>query len=188
MSAFRVDQWAPLLVLGLVAAGTSWLVRISEPPEARQAVESSTSPDMIVDRFTLQRFDAHGRRQYVFTADEMRHFAAPERTALTAPTLLFLGGDAPIRAQANAGIVSADGDTVRLEGNVLMVRDATPLRASATLQTEAMTIWPETERVAGDQAVRYIESGDELLAGSFQADNMAATLELSGGIVANFTR
>ncbi|MCB1890010.1 MAG: LPS export ABC transporter periplasmic protein LptC [Rhodocyclaceae bacterium] len=188
MSTSRVDTWAPLIVLGLVAGATSWLVRISEPPEVPTVVEDGSAPDMIVDRFTLQRFDASGRRQYVFTAQEMRHFLTPERTTLVRPELLFLGGESPVRAHSETGTVSADGESVRLEGEVQMLRDATRERASATLQTEAMTIWPETERVAGDRTVRYTEGSDELLAGRFAADNLAEVLELGDGVTANFTR
>ncbi len=188
MSASRAERWLPLVALGIVAAGTSWLVRVSQPPEAREVVESGDTPDMIVDRFTLQRFDAAGRRQYIFSAEEMRHFMTPERTTLLRPELLFLGGEAPVRARADTGTVSADGESVHLKGKVQMLRDATQDRASASLQTDAMTIWPETEQVAGDQTVRYTEGSDELRAGRFRADNMAAVLELGDGVTANFTR
>lgn len=188
MRSGHFERWLPLVALAVIAAGTSWLLRISEPPREKGVSDNGNSPDMIVDRFTLQRFDASGKRQYVFSASEMRHFTQPERTELVQPELLFLGGEAPVRAEARKGTVSADGERVQLEGEVMLSRSATQLRAAATLQTEALTVWPESERVAGVVPVRYSEGDDELVAGSFSADNMAEALELGDGVTATFTR
>ncbi|MCB1928261.1 MAG: LPS export ABC transporter periplasmic protein LptC [Rhodocyclaceae bacterium] len=182
------EQIVIVLVLLLLAAGTSWLVRVAEPDDVPEAESSTNTPDMLVERFTLQRFDAHGRRQYVFSAARMRHYAAPERTELDHPELLFLGGEAQIQAQAIRGTVSEDGETVRLSGDVVMSRAALPDRPAATLTTQALTVWPETERVAGRVPVRYEEGRDVLVAGRFDADNLVGELRLGDGITATFRR
>ncbi|MCB1908388.1 MAG: LPS export ABC transporter periplasmic protein LptC [Rhodocyclaceae bacterium] len=183
-----LEQFMIVLVLALLAGGTSWLVRVSEPDESPSAEDSSDSPDMMVERFTMQRFDDEGRRQYVFSAARMRHYAAPERTDLDHPELLFLGGEAPMRAEAIRGTVSADGDTVELSGDVVMSRAALPGRPPATLTTQALTVWPESERVAGRVPVRYEEGRDVLVAGRFDADNLVGELRLGDGITATFRR
>ncbi|MCB1915592.1 MAG: LPS export ABC transporter periplasmic protein LptC [Rhodocyclaceae bacterium] len=182
------EQFVIVLVLGLLAAGTSWLLRVAEPDEPPAAEGLTNTPDMMVDRFTLQRFDVDGRRQYVFSAAHMRHYASPERTELDRPELLFLGGEAPVRAEAIRGTVSADGETVRLSGDVVMSRAALPSRPAATLTTQALTVWPESERVAGRVPVRYEEGRDVLVAGRFDADKLAGELRLGDGVTATFRR
>ncbi len=188
MRRSRLEQFLTIVVLALLAAGTSWLLRIAEPDRERTEMLPDASPDMVVDHFTMQRFDPTGRRQYVFSARQMRHFTAPERTELDQPQLLFLGKEVPVKAQAVRGHVSANGDVVTLEGDVVLWRNATPERDGATLTTEALTVWPETERVQGRVPVRYEEGADVLVAGRFSADNLAATLHLGDGVTATFTR
>jgi len=188
MRRSRLEQFLTIIVLALLAAGTSWLLRVSEPDRERADTLPDASPDMIVDHFTMQRFDPTGRRQYVFSARQMRHFTVPERTELEHPELLFLGGEVPVTAKAAEGRVSADGEVVTLQGDVVLWREAMTERAAATLTTEALTVWPETERVEGRVPVRYQEGTDVLIAGRFSADNLAATLQLADGVTATFRR
>ena len=178
----------PLIALGAFAAATSWLDRIAKPPTEAQRDGASNSPDMIVEGFTLQRFDHSGRQQYTFSADQMRHFTLPERTELVEPRLRMFGATEGATARARSGSVSASGETVRLEGDVVVERGASADRAAATLLTEALTLWPETERAAGDRPVRYIEGLSEIDAGSFTADHLNGTIQLGGGVVARIAR
>ena len=180
----RLYKIYPLLGLGLFAAATSWLVRIAQPPADAEEPVASTSPDMIVDDFTLKRFDVEGQQQFVFSAVEMRHFEFPERTELSRPHLLFMGHDAPIEARAERGTASKDGDTLYLEGDVIVTRAALADRPAATLRTEALTVWPENERVAGTVPVIYEAGPNRITAGRFSADNLQGTLQLEGGVTA----
>lgn len=184
----RLHYLYPIIALGTLAAATSWLARITQPPAEADRKSASTLPDMVVENLTLQRFDATGRQQYVFSASEMRHFAVPEHTVLSRPELLFLAGSAPVAATATQGTVSADGESVLLEGNVVVTREASEERPAAQLETEALTVWPDTEKVTGNLPVRYAEGSDLVVAGRFVADNLAGTLELDGGLKATFNR
>lgn len=178
----------PIVALGFFAAATSWLDRIAQPPGDGSARPASSSPDMLVDAFTLRRFNPAGEQQFIFRATAMRHYAAPERTELEMPRLLFLGSAAPMAARAMKGTVSADGEAVHLQGEVVVTRDAHPGHPEAVLRTEAMTIWPETEQVAGDVTVHYEAGPNRLTAGNFRADNLNDTLQLGGGVAATVHR
>lgn len=184
----RLYKIYPLLALGVFAAATSWLDRIAQPPDTLRREAASASPDMTVEQFTLQRFDQKGHQQFIFSAAGMRHFAVPDRTEIEQPALVFLGRDAPVNARALRGTVSEDGETVHLAGDVVVTRAADSRRKAAELRTEALTVWPETERVVGEVTVHYAEGPNRITAGNFSADNLDDTLQLGGGIHATLTR
>lgn len=186
----RLHYLYPVVALGAFAALTSWLERIAQPAEMPDAAVVSRAPDMMVDHFSLQRFDGRGRQQYVFSAESMRHFAQPERTELTRPELLLLRGSAPVLANAQRGRISQDGNTVTLEGSVRIVRNASPDLPEGTLSTDAMTLWPEQGRAEGHVQVRYSEGESHLVAGRFVAERLedAFELDLGDGVSATLYR
>lgn len=182
----RAHHLFPVIALALVGALTTWLDRIAQPLPGDPGQAAASAATMRVESFTMRRFDAQGIQQYTFSAEAMRHFEAPERTEIDQPRLVFLGREAPVRASALRGTVSANGESVELTGEVKVVRAATATRGAALLSTEALTLWPDTERVAGDRPVSYLEGRSEVHAGRFVADNLDLTLQLAGGVTATF--
>lgn len=178
----------PLIALALLAAVTMWLERVSRPDVQTTPTALSTGPDMTVERMSVHRFDLQGRLQYALSAEAMQHFPGDDRTDLTQPRLHFYAVDGASKASADRGSVGSNGETVLLSGNVVVVRDATAARPQAEIRTEALTIWPDAEKVESGAPVTYIEGPSTVRAATLSADNLRGSLQLGGGVKATFAR
>lgn len=178
----------PVIALGVLAAVTLWLERVSRPVEQLRPVAASTGPDMVVESFSVHRFDPAGRLQYELSARTMRHFPLDGRTDLDEPKLRFYGTDRTSHASAATGSVSANGERVLLEGNVIVVREAVAGKPQGEIRTESLIVWPDTEKVESATPVAYREGTNTVTAATLSADNLRGSLQLGGGVKATFSR
>lgn len=188
MRADTLHRLFPVVALGALAAVTLWLERISRPVEQSVPVAASSGPDMVIERFSVHRFDSAGRLQYELSARTMRHFPLDGRTDLDEPKLRFYGVDRTSHASATTGSVSTNGERVLLEGNVIVVREASAGKPQGEIRTEALTIWPDTEKVESAVPVSYREGTNTVTAATLSADNLRGNLQLGGGVKATFSR
>jgi lipopolysaccharide export system protein LptC len=158
----------PLLlagVLALLGVGAWWLI---EPePEPRDDTQPRPRvPDHVVSAFTSIETDDTGRPERRLVAATLWHFVAEEITELALPRLsLYQTDGPPWQVEARSGLLLEGGDEVRLEGDVVISREAGSNTRPVTLETNALTIWPKREFAEGDQPVR-IESGTDWATGS----------------------
>lgn len=178
----------PLIALGVLAAVSLWLERVSRPVAQALPTTLSSGPDMIVERFSVHRFDPAGRLQYELSARTMRHFPGDGHTDLEQPKLRFYGVERTSHASAETGSVSNRGETVRLEGDAIVVREATADKPQGEIRSEALTIWPDSEKVESSVPVTYVEGASTVKAATLSADNLLGTLQLGGGVKATFAR
>ena len=178
----------PLIALGALAAVTLWLERVSRPTAESTPIVASTGPDMIAERIAVHRFDPSGQRQYDLSASAMRHFPSDGHTDLDEPELRFYGTERTTHASAENGSVSKDGNTVRLNGNVLVVREAVAGKPAAEIRTEALIVWPDAQRVESAAPVTYTEGSSTVKAATLTADNLHGNLQLGGGVKATLAR
>jgi len=178
----------PLIALGILAAVTLWLERVSRPVEQGTPTTVSSGPDMVVEHFSVHRFDPEGHLQYELSARTMRHYPSDGRTDLDEPKLRFYGADRISNASAETGSVSTNGETVHLRGKVIVVREAANNKPKSEIRTESMTIWPDAEKAESTVPVAYTEGASTVRAETLSADNLRGNLQLGGGVKATFAR
>jgi len=71
----RIALYLPVLIMGLLALGTWWLVRNAPMPLAPTTEKvRSNQPDYAMKAFSVKSFDAKGRLQSEVQGDLARHF------------------------------------------------------------------------------------------------------------------
>jgi len=171
----------PLLLVGVLAALTFWLQRVSEGPAADRSGRHRHDPDFIVEDFTVRSFGSAGTLQHTLTATRMLHYPDDDTTTVIAPQVVFHARP-PTRLSAEQALVSKDAKQVRLERNVRMVRTAEGSDLPVEAVTERLDVVPDLETASTDTPVT-ITQGRSIVTGSgLIADNKTRQTTLLGPV------
>lgn len=178
----RVYNLFPIALLALMAGVSVWLERITEQEHRVKSAESSQEPSFIVDKLTLRRFDLSGKVQYVLVADHMTHYGNREFTELANPRLDYLNRPEPVQVVADKAEVDKNGEVIHLTGKVLVKRDAHADKPESTLRSEAMTIWPDDEKMRSEVPVTLTQGQSVVNALRMDSDNLTGIVHLDGQV------
>jgi lipopolysaccharide export system protein LptC len=197
MAAYRTQRlfdqlitWAPVLMLGGLAALTYWLDAQIQTPPLRIDGSSRHDPDLFVSNLRGVSFDAEGRPRQVLSAKRAQHYPDDESVSLLEPSLILTDPGRPkLSVRADQGSVAGDRETMVLEGNVRAVREAQPAAANgptaegpATLSTEFLRVVPKKGLAETDRPVTIEEPRGIIHSVGMKLDNDAKTLKLKSGV------
>lgn len=185
----RFLLYLPLAVMGLLALGTYWLVRVT--PEAAGPVSeraASHDPDYFMQGFSVRTFDATGRIRTEVFGDKARHY--PDTLWMEIDGIRIRSFDTQGRvttATANRGLTNEDNSEVQLLGNAVVVREAeVSKRANAAprmeYRGEFLHAFMTTEKVKSHKPVELLRGEDRFTAESLDFDNVEQVLELHGRV------
>lgn len=185
----RFLLYLPLAVMGLLALGTYWLVRVT--PEAAGPVSeraASHEPDYFMQGFSVRTFDATGRIRTEVFGDKARHY--PDTLWMEIDGIRIRSFDTQGRvttATANRGLTNEDNSEVQLLGNAVVVREAeVSKRANAAprmeYRGEFLHAFMTTEKVKSHKPVELLRGEDRFTAESLDFDNVEQVLELHGRV------
>ena len=186
----RLVAWAPVLLLGGLAAFTYWLDAQVESSGRRNDGSSRHDPDLYIERFNAVTFDVDGRVRQMLAANRAEHFPDDGSVDLMGPALELTDPGKPrIAVTADKGTVSGDRETVTLRGHVHATRDAAeatprdknPLGA-ATFTTEKLRIIPKEGRAETDALVTIEEARGIIQGVGMVLDNNARTVKLKSAV------
>ena len=141
----RFAQIFPVILMLALALGTLWLDRLVQLPPLPSKDKLRHDPDFIVERFTVTQMSATGHPETSLTAPKMLHYPDDESTVLEYPRYLQRSvGQPAVEIVGNKGIVSKDGDLVRVEGNVIVTRAGYGERPPMVVETSILDIEPNT--------------------------------------------
>lgn len=185
----RLALYLPVLLMGVLASGTYWLVRSTPAPLAQTAGTAPRhEPDYQLHQFSVRTFDAVGQlKSEVFGADA-RHF--PDTDTLEIEQVRIRAFDergALSTATAEKALSSADGSDVQLFGNAWVVREATREadgRWSARMEFRGAYLqsFSQAQRVRSDQPVSLRRGEDAFSADSLDFDNRQRQVLLKGRV------
>ncbi|MCW5635534.1 MAG: LPS export ABC transporter periplasmic protein LptC [Rubrivivax sp.] len=183
-----LSAYLPLLLMGLIALATWWLVKqtpVPQPPAAAPAVRSE--PDYTMRGFALERFDAEGRLKLRIEGDWLRHYPDTDRIEIDGAVIRAFAPDGrETRATARRALGNGDGSEVQLLGGAEVTsRDAAG--APVFIRGEFLHAFLVTERVRSHLPVRVRVGKDEMSVGGIDYDNAASRLEYKGPVRAVFT-
>nr|WP_315464985.1 LPS export ABC transporter periplasmic protein LptC [uncultured Rhodoferax sp.] len=182
--------YLPVLVMGVLALGTYWLVR-STPvlePSAPERVRGH-EPDYFMHGFSVKSFDSAGRLRSEVMGDMARHY--PDTQWLEIDAIRIRSFDAKGRltiATANRGLTNEDGSEVQLIGNARVVREAVPEGKGKTEQVrteykgEFLHAFMDTEQVQSSKPVELRRGQDIFTADSMDYDNVEQVIRLQGRV------
>lgn len=169
------------LVIGVVVAlGSFWALQVMRQ-EGRnlQAEERRNEPDYFIHNFSLVRMASTGRPSYIVSGTQLTHRPIDDSSEIDQPFVRSLSpGKPPLDMHAERGLIDQDNSRVRLSGNVIIDRPASPTVKNMHLTTDALTVFPDADRMETDRPV-VVLTGASLLSGTgMAADNAAGKLDV----------
>lgn len=166
-------NWRLLSTLVLLAAaaltGWAWWSQRDKPAAAKGA----SRPDYVLTDFNVVVLDKQGRESFTLKAPKLTR--NPDDKTMDIATPLFLiparpgGNGGPWEVRSQRGWVNAEGDEVRLRGQV--EADSTNAEGKPiNIATEQLNIFPDANRATSDVQVRMLQPGTILTGQSMEAD------------------
>ena len=188
----RLSLYLPVVIMGVLALGTYWLVRSTPeftPPQAPRAPVHE--PDYFMKKFSVRAFDAAGRLKSEVSGAVAKHY--PDTDLLEIDNVrirAFSVEGALTTATAIRAITNSDASEVRLMGNARVVREAGSGKANAPrleFRGEFLHAFLKTEQVSSDQPVTLIRGKDQFVADTMAYDNVKQVIELRGRVKGRLT-
>ncbi len=130
------------VVIALVGF-TVWMQSdlLEEPVNKEQIITESHDPDYYIENFTAIGMDTDGNRQYLLEAERMVHFPDDDTSLLDKPHVIqYESGRTPTHIYSETGWVSANGDEVKLTGNVRVIRGRDGTGSGGVTTTDTLNI------------------------------------------------
>ncbi|HET7864937.1 MAG TPA: LPS export ABC transporter periplasmic protein LptC [Burkholderiaceae bacterium] len=184
-----VVGYLPVVLMGLLALATWWLVKHTPLPQPERAsMPLRHEADYEMRGFSVQRFGAEGPAHSTIEGEVLRHF--PDTDTLEIEGVRVLWTDDQGRktlATARRAVASADGSDVKLIGEAHVVRDPAPLPGAGDggrveFRSEYLQVLSNAQRVRTDRPVSLIQGASRLQAGSLFYDHRAGIFELGGRV------
>ena len=191
----RLVGWAPVLLLGSLAALTYWLDAQVQPSAARRDGSTRHDPDLFLVNFRAVSFDENGKPRESLAATRGHHFPDDETSELTKPHIRITQADKPpFEVTAERAKISGDREHAYFTGHVVARREAedpaaTKGREAAgplTLETEYLHVIPKADRAETDKAVTIREPRGIIEAVGLDLDNKTKTLKLRSKVTGSF--
>lgn len=181
--------YMPLLMMGMLALGTYWLVQntpVFSAPEA--AAEASHEVDYFMHKFTVKNFDEGGRLKSEIYGIEGRHFSDTDILEIDQVRIRSIGPEGRLTVStANRAYVNSDGSEVQLTGNALVVREASRDASGKEaprleFRGDFLHAFLNEERVTSHKPVVLIRGNDQFTSDSFAYDNLDQVANLKGRV------
>ena len=186
----RLAVYLPLLLMGLMAMTSYWLVR-NTPKVGELEIEASPrhEPDYYMRDFSVKVFEPDGRLKSVIVGTEGRHYPDTDTLEIDQPRIRILGTEGNVTtATAARGLINADGSEAQLFENAVVVREASVnaqggVTPRSELQSDFLHFFANTEQVKSHLPVVMIRgSGDRFTGDGMGFDNLGRTMEINGRV------
>jgi len=166
----QVLGYVPLLLMGVLAAVSWWLVKNTPvPADPSRAAALRHEPDYTMQDFSVVSYRPDGALQSRLEGDRLRHY--PDNDTIEVDGVRLRSVDAAGRVvvgSAQRALSNSDATQVRLTGGATVVREPGP---------------KEAERVRSHLPVVMITGRGEMRAGSLDYNHIDRTGQLGGRVV-----
>ena len=185
--ADRISMYLPIVMMGLLALATYWLVRSTPgfeapapPPPVRK------DPDYTMKNFSVRSFDAAGKLKSEVTGQLARHFPDTDTLEISLVRIRSFNDKGQLTlATARRALTNADGSQVELIGDAKVVREPAPGQKPTerlSFSGDQLIAYLKTEKMRSDKPVVLKRGQDEFTAESMSLDNNSQVVELRGRV------
>jgi len=129
-----------------VAALSWWLQRSAEPASQQVFEQMQHEPDYYMDEFELTSLNLAGKPAHKLYADNMKHYANDDSATLARPHLMvFRNEDEFWDIRAESGQMLNGGETVLLQGEVIILRITSTGAEALQIYTADLTVRPHAK-------------------------------------------
>lgn len=190
----RLSIYLPIILMGVLALGTVWLVRITPQLVApAPAAPARHEPDYTMQQFSVRTFGPQGALRSEILGELASHFPDTDTLEISKARIRTLDGQSRLTvATASRALSNADGSEVQLFGNATVVREAwTDAQGNQQprieFHSEFLHAFTDTQRVVSNRPVTMVRGPTSARADSFEFDNLKRTAQLSGRVRATLT-
>lgn len=185
----RLSIYLPLVLMGVLALGTYWLVRstpLFEPDAPEQA--QRRDPDYLMERFSIKTFDGAGRLKSEVYGVQARHYPHTDTLEIDQVRIRSYNPRGFVTvATARQALANNDATEVQLMGNARVVREATVDRSGTALPRvsfsgEFLHAFLNDERIKSHKPVELERGGDRITADSLDYSNFDQVVEMRGRV------
>ncbi len=182
------STYLPMLLMGLLALGTWWLVKSTPLAEGEaQLAPPRHEPDYTMSIFTVQRFGPDGTMRVQIEGDVLRHYPDTETLEIDNARIRATAPDGRVTvASARLALANADASEVQLSGGANVLREASGKEEAIEFRGEFLHALQNAERVRSHLPVTVLRGGTQVVADAVEYDNLARVLQLKGRIRAVF--
>ncbi len=185
----RVWDWMsiylPILLMGLLALGTWWLVRNAPKAQVEaQVAAKGHEVDYYMRDFSVRSFDDTGTLTSEIRGTTMRHYMDTETLEIDKANLRSVRQDgSETVATADRALSNADGSEVQLFGNARVVRKASkPGVPPMEFRGDFLHAFVNEERVSSNKPVEIIRGNNRFTADNMTFNNLNQVAELKGRV------
>lgn len=185
----RLSLYLPVLLMGLLALGTWWLVRNAPTLQRTTPVSAPRhEPDYTLHGFSVKTFDASGALQSEVQGRVAHHYPDTDTLEIEQVRLRSFSPEGRVTlASARQGVSNADGSQVQLRGEARVTREALRLPGGQYLprlqfEGEFLHAWTQEERVRSHLPVTLLRERDRFSADSMEFDNLTQVLHMQGRV------
>jgi lipopolysaccharide export system protein LptC len=185
----QLTLYLPVLLMGLLAMATYWLVRSTPGIEApRSAGPVKHEPDYFLHQFSVKTFDARGLLKSEVQGKEAHHFPDTDTLEIEQFQLRSFNQKGHLTtATARQAITNSKGSEVQLLGQARVER--APIRdpngkeqPALAFKGEYLHAFIDAERVTSHQPVELTRGQDRFTANSLDYDNQERVVLLTGRV------
>jgi lipopolysaccharide export system protein LptC len=185
----RLSIYFPILIMGLLALGSYWLVR-NAPTVAAPTVVAPLrhEVDYFMRDFAVRTFDANGRLQREIFGVEGRHYPDTDTLEIDKPRIRAISDTGAVTVStAERALSNGDGSEVQLIGNAVVTREPTTGRSGQAVprmqfRGEFLHAYTNTERVRSDRPVTLTRGNDTFVGDAMDYDNLDQVMQLRGRV------
>lgn len=185
----RFTIYLPVVLMGLLALGSYWLLRITPEPLA-PVVERPPQhePDYVMRDFAVRTFHPDGSLRSEVFGVEARHYPDTNHTEIDQARIRsVLPGGVLTTARAQRVTSNADQTEFVLRGQAVVVRESTPSvppRPRLEFQGEHLKVLVTDRRVLSEQAVLLLRGRDRIRANALDYHDDTGVAQLTGRVQA----
>ena len=178
------QRWRVLLtiVVGVFfALGSFWLVQVMNRPNLNIVSDpNSNLPDYIVDRFSFVRLSPTGQPTYIISGIKLTHRPLDDSSVIDSPFVRSLSDrQEPTEMRAKLARIDQDNSRVHLTGDVDVSRAASAAVQKMTLKTQALTVFPNSDRMESDQPVEVVLGQTVMTGVGMKANNATRQIDVA---------
>lgn len=185
----RLSLYLPVVLMGLLAVGSYWLVRSTPALEQEMPEQSQRrDPDYQMERFSIKTFDATGRLKSEVYGNQARHYPHTDILEIDHVRIRSFNERGYVTvATAKRALSNGDASEVQLIGDAHVVRESATDRGGAPLPRvsfsgEFLHAFLEQERIKSHKPVELMRGSDRITADSLDYSNFDQVLELRGRV------
>ena len=185
----RLSIYLPLMLMGLLALGTYWLVRSTPrltPPSSQEAVRKD--PDYLLERFALKTYGSDGRLKAEVSGEQGRHYPDTDFIEVDQVRIRsFNPRGVQTLATAQRALTNGDASEVQLMRDAQVVREAAVDTQGValprlSLRSEFLYAQLAQERISTNKPVELMRGQDRITADSMDYSHLDQVLELRGRV------